>query len=302
MGLNHVLNVLPALLLLTIIPLTRGAGFIHLSSRPCTSPFQFPHAPSPRSSSSFATTTSRTGFPCQKRQPLFQQKPPDSEAPSPEVTPSDQPSIPPPAIPRSPNYKTIAALVAGELLLGLLAFPLGHVFKINPLATAKAASGFGPLAAVSALLTLPALLLHLTSGREIEDMLRESLEGIFGSDTAKKRPAVVIAISVLLSLSAGMGEEVAFRGALQPIFAQATGQPMWGLGISSLIFAALHAATPRYFLLALVLSVYLGCLQLRYCNLWVPILVHTLFDVVGFMQNHFWGHWGRKTGGESRAG
>jgi len=206
--------------------------------------------------------------------------------------------IPPPSSsPLSPNYKTIAALLGGELLLGLLAFPVGHFFKINPLATAKAPMGFGPLLAVSALLTLPALLLHFASGREIEDMLRESLEGIFGSETAKKQPLVVIAISVLLSLSAGMGEEVAFRGALQPILSQVTNNPWMGLGISSFIFAALHAATPRYFLLALVLSVYLGSLQIRYANLWVPVMVHTLFDVVGFVQNHFWG--GGKRGKEA---
>jgi len=209
------------------------------------------------------------------------------------------PPIPPSSpSPLSPNYKTIAALIGGELLLGLLAFPLGHLFKINPLATAKAAMGFGPLLAVSALLTLPALLLHFASGSEIEDMLRESLEGIFGSDTAKKQPLVVIGISVLLSLSAGIGEELAFRGALQPILSQVTNNPWMGLGISSFIFAALHAATPRYFLLALLLSVYLGVLQLRYANLFVPIMVHTLFDVVGFVQNHFWG--GGKGGSKAK--
>lgn len=150
------------------------------------------------------------------------------------------------------------------------------------------ASMMGSLLGIGALFTLPALLLHLASGREIEDMLRDSLQGIFGTETAKKRPFVVVAISILLSLSAGIGEEFLFRGALQPILASLTNNALAGVGISSFIFAALHAATPRYFLLALLLSAYLGLLQMRYTNLLLPIIIHTLFDIVGFMQNNFW--------------
>ncbi len=249
-------------------------------------------ASSASSSASFSSPSSSVGL-RRRWRPLFQQQQ-QGDDPSGAFAPVPVP--PPPS--KTPNYKTIAALVGGELLLGLLAFPLGQAFKVNVwgglVASAKAAAGVGPLLAVSALLTLPALLLHFASGDEIEEMLKASLEGIFGSETSKKSPLVVIAISVLLSISAGVGEELLFRGALQPVLSNLASSPVAGVAISSFIFAALHAATPRYFLLALLLSVYLGTLQVRYANVLVPIIVHTLFDVVGFLQNHFGDRFKRK--------
>jgi membrane protease YdiL (CAAX protease family) len=68
---------------------------------------------------------------------------------------------------------------------------------------------------------------------------------------------LALAISVVLSTSAGVGEEVLFRGLLQPAMATKLGAT-GGLLASSLVFGALHAATPRYLLLAFGLSAYLG--------------------------------------------
>ncbi len=267
------------------------------------------------------------------------------------IVPPPYPPLEPP--PQGPNAKAIVALVAGELLLGLLAFPLGSAFKvrsdvcqncggpasgsappmsfvfqfihhrsnplgsitnivfcfsiypsqINPLgsitnalsaAATASVGGLGPallnVLGISVLLTLPALLLHKVSGDTIEDMLRESLQQIFGApDSTRRRPVLLLAISVLLSLSAGVGEEVLFRGALQPLVASLTRSDALGVGLSSLLFAVLHAATPRYLLLAFVLSVYLGWVQITSGNLLIPILVHTLFDVVGFALSLFTG-------------
>lgn len=119
-------------------------------------------------------------------------------------------------------------------------------------------------------------------------MLRESLQQIFGPpESTRRRPLLALAISLLLSLSAGLGEELLFRGTLQPIVASLARSEYVGVGLSSLLFAVLHAATPRYLLLAFVLSVYLGWVQFSVGNLLVPILVHTLFDVVGFAQSLF---------------
>jgi membrane protease YdiL (CAAX protease family) len=132
--------------------------------------------------------------------------------------------------------------------------------------------------------------LHKVSGDTIEDMLRESLSQIFGTpDSTRRRPVLLLSISLLLSLSAGVGEEVLFRGALQPLVASLTRSDALGVGLSSLLFAALHAATPRYLLLAFILSGYLGWVQIGSGNLLIPILVHTLFDVVGFALSLFTG-------------
>lgn len=119
-------------------------------------------------------------------------------------------------------------------------------------------------------------------------MLRESLKQIFGpAETTRRRPLLTMAIALVLSLSAGLGEELLFRGTLQPIVASLARSEVVGMVLSSLLFAVLHAATPRYLLLAFLLSVYLGWIQLSVGNLFVPIVVHTAFDVVGFAQSLF---------------
>jgi membrane protease YdiL (CAAX protease family) len=75
---------------------------------------------------------------------------------------------------------------------------------------------------------------------------------------------------VLLSLAAGIGEELFFRGALQP----------WlGWWAASLIFGVLHALTPLYFLLATAIGLYLGWLYDYTGNLLLPVLAHAAYDV-----------------------
>jgi len=76
---------------------------------------------------------------------------------------------------------------------------------------------------------------------------------------------------VLLSGAAGIGEEVLFRGVLQPAL---------GLWLASLVFGLLHALTPTYFILASAMGVYLGWLYAAAGNLLVPIVVHWAYDVI----------------------
>lgn len=165
---------------------------------------------------------------------------------------------------------------------------MGSIRNAFSAAATATVGGLGPALlnalGLAAVFTLPALALHKVSGETIEDMLRESLQQIFGSpESTRRRPLLMLAISFLLSLSAGLGEELLFRGALQPLVASFARSDAVGVGVSSLLFAVLHAATPRYLLLAFVLSVYLGWIQLQTANLFVPIAVHTIFDVVGFL-------------------
>lgn len=88
----------------------------------------------------------------------------------PELSPAIEPAPP------GPNTKAILALVGGELLLGLLAFPLGYALKIDPLSSIKrafsatataAVGGLGPAllnaVGLSLVLTLPVLILHKVS-------------------------------------------------------------------------------------------------------------------------------------------
>jgi membrane protease YdiL (CAAX protease family) len=77
---------------------------------------------------------------------------------------------------------------------------------------------------------------------------------------------------VAISALAGFSEEVFFRGILQPEI---------GLGPASLIFGLLHAVSVPYMVWATLMGAYLGWLLQFTQNLWVPIMTHTLIDLVG---------------------
>jgi membrane protease YdiL (CAAX protease family) len=81
----------------------------------------------------------------------------------------------------------------------------------------------------------------------------------------------------VVSLAAGVGEELLFRGALQPLAERWWG-PTAGLLAVSVLFGALHAASRAYFLLATAVGLYLGWLAQQFDDLVAPIVVHAAYD------------------------
>lgn len=90
------------------------------------------------------------------------------------------------------------------------------------------------------------------------------------------RPCHTIDLA-MISLVAGVGEEMLFRGLLQGWLAS-----VWGvypaLVIASVVFGLGHFITPTYALFAGLLGAYLGGLWLVSGNLLAPILAHGLYD------------------------
>ncbi len=82
-----------------------------------------------------------------------------------------------------------------------------------------------------------------------------------------------VAWRLLISLSAGVVEEIFFRGFLQPRF---------GIAFTTVLFAAGHAGyqQPAMILGVSLLSVIYGLLARRRGNLWAAITAHTLFDAI----------------------
>jgi len=77
---------------------------------------------------------------------------------------------------------------------------------------------------------------------------------------------------LLLSLCAGGAEELLFRGVLQE---------HWGIWPTALAFGLFHALSPAYFAVATVIGLYLGAaFLLADGNLYVPALIHALYDFV----------------------
>lgn len=81
----------------------------------------------------------------------------------------------------------------------------------------------------------------------------------------------------LISFLAGLGEEMLFRGVLQPWFAHWMGV-VPALLLASLLFGLVHPITTAYVVLAAVLGLYLGLLVILTDNLLPAIIAHALYD------------------------
>jgi membrane protease YdiL (CAAX protease family) len=83
----------------------------------------------------------------------------------------------------------------------------------------------------------------------------------------------------LISLSAGVGEEMLFRGALQAAFAQWMGTA-GGLVAASVIFGLMHAISMTYIVITGFLGLYLGGIWIANGNLLTVMVTHALYDFV----------------------
>jgi membrane protease YdiL (CAAX protease family) len=89
--------------------------------------------------------------------------------------------------------------------------------------------------------------------------------------------ACTVADLALISLLAGLGEELLFRGLIQEGLAGWLG-PWAALALASILFGLMHPLTPAYAVLATLAGAYLGWAYLASGNLLVPILAHALYD------------------------
>jgi CAAX protease family protein len=80
-----------------------------------------------------------------------------------------------------------------------------------------------------------------------------------------------------VAIAAGVGEELLFRGALQPLAERWIGA-FSGLVLVSVAFGAVHAASAAYFVLATLVGLYLGWLAQTFDDLVTPIFVHAAYD------------------------
>jgi uncharacterized protein len=86
----------------------------------------------------------------------------------------------------------------------------------------------------------------------------------------------------LISLAAGVGEELLFRGALQSLLGGWLGETA-GVILASVVFGLFHSITPTYAILATGIGVYLGWFTLASDNLLGPIVAHALYDFLALV-------------------
>jgi membrane protease YdiL (CAAX protease family) len=81
----------------------------------------------------------------------------------------------------------------------------------------------------------------------------------------------------LIALSAGVGEEMLFRGVLQSSLASWLGIG-WGLALSSILFGLLHPISLPYVVVTMGVGLYLGLTYLLTGNLLSVMVTHALYD------------------------
>lgn len=96
---------------------------------------------------------------------------------------------------------------------------------------------------------------------------------------------------LLVSLAAGIGEEMLFRGVVQGLLMGTLGRGL-GLAASAVIFGLMHPVTRAYAIVAGIFGAYLGGLWLATGNLLVPMAAHSVYDFVALLVLLSKGSWG----------
>lgn len=174
--------------------------------------------------------------------------------------------------------------------MGLLAIIVGLLFGMNIVHQIKWHVAFDwGLAAVG---TLPMIVGYFALNAMPFDCIKklEALVRSFFQEYMQGLSWIQIAI---VSALAGFGEEFLFRGLLQDGLLEILvgwhgTEPDIGtvaavIAVVSILFGLAHAATKTYFVLAAVISVYLGFLYYFSDNLLVPVLIHGLYDFFVFL-------------------
>jgi hypothetical protein len=86
----------------------------------------------------------------------------------------------------------------------------------------------------------------------------------------------------LLSLAAGFGEELLFRGALQGSLCRWL-TPWGGIVVASLLFGMMHPITVGYVILATAMGAYLGWAYLTTQDLMVVVVAHAVYDFLALL-------------------
>ena len=108
--------------------------------------------------------------------------------------------------------------------------------------------------------------------------IRQFLEQVVRPTLGQWSPTQLAVISVL----AGVSEEILFRGFIQGLVAKWNG-PALAIAVSSVLFGLCHAMTRAYALIAGLIGAYLGALCVFTGNLLTPIVAHALYDFVALL-------------------
>jgi CAAX protease family protein len=195
--------------------------------------------------------------------------------------PEEPGSQEPPELPGPPDSRTLVVMLAVMVEGGLIltAWVAGWLVGASPLATFF----WVPRdALLGVLATLPMLVLFLVCLRWPVGPLRR-----IRSLTAEVLRPLLAPCTLLdlfgISVLAGLGEEMLFRGVLQAAIRDWAGNPWVALALASVLFGLGHAITPAYVVFATLMGGYLGWLWQMSDNLLLVVITHALYDFVALV-------------------
>jgi membrane protease YdiL (CAAX protease family) len=173
------------------------------------------------------------------------------------------------------RWKAVLLFSFFELSLGLSALLTGYFIHINPFEklhfTWIAVRG-GILTTFLALFLIT-LMTMINSSAFLQQMaqLKSWLSTLFKNWTLTQ--------FLLISICAGIGEELLFRGLIQEGLMRLMGA--WpALIITGTVFGMVHWHSNYYFIYATFMGMFLGALYWQSGNLLAPIICHTLYDFI----------------------
>lgn len=119
--------------------------------------------------------------------------------------------------------------------------------------------------------------------KRVAEATESTILALLGS---KRRLLISIVFAASLGTVAGLGEELLFRGCIQ----QGLGMYVPNLAaviITSVAFALGHAVTPLYALISFIASMYFGWVYLATGDLLIPIISHSLYDMLAVIATHW---------------
>ena len=197
-----------------------------------------------------------------------------------------------PFTPKSPTFVLVA--FSFEMGLGVAAIAWGWFSGFDPLAKlpvgpqAMLANAAAALQGVVAALPLLVGLLVIQQVRlgpfvRLNRLVESRLLGLFA-------PLSLFELASI-SVAAGFGEEVLFRGLIQAALTAAIGPPqgvIWAITLAAVAFGMCHWITPTYAVLAGLVGVYLGVLFVLSDNLLAPLTAHAVYDFAALVYLTRW--------------